>query len=95
MKHAEPVLRKVWDQAIQLGYNNYFYYYQGGFITDDHKYINELANIPTIDIIHYSESTNTGFPAHWHTVNDKLNAIDRNTLKAVGQTLLEVVYKEN
>lgn len=95
MKHAEPVLRKVWDQGIQSGYNNYFYYYQGGFITDDHKYMNELSKIPTIDIIHYSESTNTGFPAHWHTINDKLSAIDKNTLKAVGETLIEVIYKEN
>ncbi|MDZ4668568.1 MAG: M28 family peptidase [bacterium] len=95
MKYAEPVLRKVWDQGVQLGYSNYFYYYQGGFITDDHKYINEVGGIPTIDIIHYSENTNSGFPAHWHTLNDKLNVIDRNTLKAVGQTLLEVIYKEN
>lgn len=95
MKYAEPVLRKVWDQAIQLGFSNYFYYYQGGFITDDHKYINELAKIPTIDIIHYNEQTNSGFPAHWHTVNDNMNNIDRNTLKAVGQTILEVVYKEH
>lgn len=94
MKYAEPVLRKVWDQGVQLGYGNYFYYYQGGFITDDHKFINELGGIPTIDIIHYTESTETRFPAHWHTINDKINVIDRNTLKAVGQTLMEVVYKE-
>jgi Zn-dependent M28 family amino/carboxypeptidase len=94
MKYAEPVLRKVWDQATQLGYTNYFYYYQGGYITDDHKYINELAGIPTIDIIHYTEGTDSRFPAHWHTINDKLSVIDRNTLRAVGQTLLEVVYRD-
>ncbi|OYU97813.1 MAG: hypothetical protein CFE21_05195 [Bacteroidetes bacterium B1(2017)] len=94
MKYAEPVLRKVWDQGVQLGYSNYFYYYQGGYITDDHKFINELGGIPTIDIIHYTESTESRFPAHWHTINDKINVIDRNTLKAVGQTLMEVVYKE-
>lgn len=94
MKYAEPVLRKVWDQGVQLGHTNYFYYFQGGYITDDHKYINELTGIPTIDIIHYTESTETRFPAHWHTVQDKMGVIDRNTLKAVGQTLLEVIYKE-
>lgn len=94
MKYAEPILRKVWDQGIQLGYSNYFYYYQGGYITDDHKYINELTGIPTIDIIHYTESTRSGFPAHWHTINDKIAVIDKQTLKAVGQTLLEVIYKE-
>ncbi len=94
-KYAEPVLRKIWDQGIQLGYSNYFFYFQGGYITDDHKFINELGGVPTIDIIHYSEATDTRFPAHWHTVNDKISVIDRNTLKAVGQTLMEVVYKEN
>lgn len=93
-KYAEPVLRKVWDQGVQLGYSPYFYYYQGGFITDDHKYINEITGIPTIDIIHYTENTETRFPAHWHTVNDNMQVIDKNTLKAVGQTLLEVIYKE-
>jgi len=94
MKYAEPVLRKVWDQGVQLGYSNYFYYYQGGAITDDHKFINELTGIPTIDIIHYAENTDSHFPAHWHTVSDKINVIDRNTLKAVGQTLMEVIWKE-
>lgn len=94
MKYAEPVVRKVWDQAVQLGFSNYFYYYQGGYITDDHKYINELSGIPTIDIIHYTESTSTRFPAHWHTVQDKISVIDTHTLEAVGQTLMEVIYKE-
>ncbi|MBP9187593.1 MAG: M28 family peptidase, partial [Bacteroidia bacterium] len=50
--------------------------------------------IPTIDIIHYDAASRTGFPGHWHTHNDNMNAIDRNTLKAVGQTLLEVIYTQ-
>ncbi|MBC7382231.1 MAG: M28 family peptidase [Bacteroidia bacterium] len=95
VKYAEPVLRKVWDQAIQLGYSNYFYYLQGGAITDDHYYVNTLGGIPTIDIIHYSETSDTHFAPHWHTLNDNMSVIDRNTLKAVGQTLLEVIYKES
>ncbi len=94
IKYAEPVLRKVWDQAVQLGFSNNFYYFQGGPIIDDHYYVNTLAGIPTIDIIHYTESTSTRFPAHWHTIGDNMGVIDRNTLKAVGQTLLEVVFKE-
>jgi hypothetical protein len=31
--------------------------------------------------------------SHWHTVNDNMNIIDRETLKATGQTALEVIYK--
>jgi glutaminyl-peptide cyclotransferase len=94
VKYAESVVRKVWDQAVQLGYSNQFYYYRGGAITDDHYYVNTLANIPMIDIIHFSDETKTGFPAHWHTLSDNMAVIDRVTLKAVGQTLLETIYKE-
>lgn len=94
VKYAEPVIRKVWDQAVQLGFSNQFYYYRGGGITDDHFYVNTIANIPMIDIIHFSDETKTGFPAHWHTLSDNMAVIDRVTLKAVGQTLLEIIYKE-
>lgn len=94
VKYAESTVRKVWDQAVQLGYSNYFYYYQGNGITDDHYYVNKIAGIPMIDIIHYSEQTNSSFPPHWHTLGDNMNVIDRNTLKAVGQSLMEVIYKE-
>lgn len=94
IEFAAPILQKVWDKANQLGYSNTFYYFRKGGITDDHYYMNTLAKIPTIDIIHYSESTRTGFPPHWHTIHDDLSVIDRNTLKQVGQTLLEVLFTE-
>ncbi len=90
--YAPTILRKVWDNAVQLGYSDIFYYYQIGEITDDHLYINTMAKIPCIDIIHFNE--HTGFPAWWHTVNDNISNIDKQTLKAVGQSLLEVIYKE-
>jgi Zn-dependent M28 family amino/carboxypeptidase len=95
MKYAEPVLRKVWETAAKLGYSNYFYYFHSGGIQDDHYYVNEYAHIPTIDVIHYSDQTNSSFPVWHHTTNDNISNIDRNTLKAVGQTLLEVLYTEH
>lgn len=91
VEQAEPVLRRVWDHAVQLGYSGYFYYYRGGAITDDHRYVYELTGIPAIDIICYHEET--GFPAWWHTIRDNMDNIDRQTLKAVGQTVLETLYK--
>lgn len=30
----------------------------------------------------------------WHTIHDNMDHIDKNTLKAVGQTVLEVIYNE-
>lgn len=92
IENAQPVLQQVWQTAHNLGFSNYFMYYQKGGIIDDHYYVNKNAGIPTIDIIHYDASSHTGFPRHWHTHNDNMNVIDKNTLKAVGQTLLEVIY---
>jgi hypothetical protein len=89
---AQPVLQSVWQMGHNLGYSNYFMYYQKSGIIDDHYYVNKIAKIPTIDIIHYDAASRTGFPSHWHTHNDNMSAIDKNTLKAVGQTLLEVIY---
>jgi hypothetical protein len=64
----------------------------GGYVTDDHLFINRYAGIPTIDIVPYSETSS--FFEHWHTVRDDMNAIDKSTLQAVGQTVMEVIYKE-
>ena len=91
-QYAPGFLTNVWNAANRLGYGNYFIYLEGGYITDDHLYVNRLAGIPSIDIIHTSSTTGTGFPSHWHTHRDNMDVIDPNTLKAVGQTLLEVIY---
>lgn len=92
VENAQPVLQQVWQTAHNLGFSNYFMYYQKGGIIDDHYYVNKNTGIPTIDIIHYDAASQTGFPTHWHTHSDNMNVIDKNTLRAVGQTLLEVIY---
>ena len=85
------VVDKVWQMANRLGYSSYFLYEDGGWVTDDHVYVNQI-NIPSIDIIHSSHATKSGFPAHWHTHADNIDVIDRNVMKAVGQTLIGVIY---
>lgn len=90
---APHIVEKVWTTAKKLGYNAYFVDQKGASITDDHLYVNMLANIPCIDIIHYDVKENSFFPA-WHTTKDDMNNISKETLKAVGQTLLEVIYAE-
>jgi glutaminyl-peptide cyclotransferase len=90
-KYAKPILEKVWGTAHNLNFGKHFGYIQLGGIDDDHVYVNR-AGIPTIDIIDFNAQGN--FPEHHHTHRDNMNVIDRNTLKAVGQTLLEVIYLE-
>ena len=92
MDYAPSIVNKVWDQAATLGYNQYFVPQTTSGLTDDHLYVNRIAKIPTIDIIDYSD--NSGFGDYWHTQNDNMKVIDKNTLKAVGQTLLQVLYNE-
>jgi hypothetical protein len=95
--YASETLNKVWSTAHKLGYSNYFLNQQMGAMTDDHKYVNELAQVPCIDIIDYRMNMTTqrgSFFEHHHTIADDINTIDKATLKAVGQTLLEVIYNE-
>ena len=94
-QYASFVVDKVWGIANRLGYSQYFPYADGGFVTDDHVYPNQILNIPCIDIINTNPANGkSGFPDHWHTHRDNLEIIDRKTLKAVGQTLLQVIYNE-
>ncbi len=91
--YANDILAKVWTTAQNLGYGNYFIDPEYGKMTDDHTYINEIAQIPCIDILHY-DITAGSFFEHHHKPTDDLSTIDKNTLKAVGQTLLELIYNE-
>ncbi len=91
---ANGILKKVWKTGHDIGYGEYFVYQPSPEITDDHVYMNE-AGIPTIDIIDYQPEEGSGyFPESWHTHNDNMSVIDRKSLKAVGQTLLQVVFTE-
>lgn len=93
---AESTVKKFWSAAKTAGFGNYFPEQQGGYVTDDHVFINRMARIPAIDIIpYYPDCKQSGFGPTWHTVTDDIEHIDKATLKAVGQTLLQVIYNEN
>ena len=92
--YAPNILEKVWRKANQLGYGNHFVFENAKQIVDDHLYVNQITSIPTIDIIEYDPATESNFNKHWHTHKDDMDNIDKNTLNAVGQTLLEVIYNE-
>jgi Peptidase family M28 len=94
MKYAPSVVRNVWNIAQKLGYSDYFLYENGAGITDDHLYINEILNIPTIDIIHLDKNSKSSFYRTWHTTGDNFNSIDKTTLDVVGKTLMAVIASE-
>lgn len=93
MYYAKQLVDYVWDKAATMGYSNYFVNKKGGVVTDDHLYVNRIAKIPCIDIIDYDDNRG-GFNHTWHTHNDNIDNIDKNTLKAVGDVVLEVIYEQ-
>ncbi len=92
--YAQSVVDKVWAQAAKEGYGEYFIDKKGGSVTDDHLYVNSFLNLPCIDIINSDPDSPNGFGAYHHTVKDDMGWIDAATLKAVGQTVMAVVYNE-
>lgn len=93
MRYASEVMVQVWDAAGRAGASQLFLTEQGGYAQDDHVPMNEVAGIPTIDIIPYVEGEHT-FGATWHTTQDTPENISRETLKGVGQTLLQFLSEK-
>lgn len=92
-EYAGQYVNLIWETAQKMGHGQYFVNQETPRMTDDHAVINELAQIPCVDILHYNWNENQFFEHH-HTTTDDINTIDKNTLKAVGQTLLEVIYNQ-
>lgn len=93
-ENAMNVISKVWSIAHTLPYGKYFPKRNGGAVLDDHFFVMRYAGVPMIDIINHRQDTETGFVPHWHTGEDNLDKISKATLRAVGQTVTAVVYRE-
>lgn len=89
--NAPELVKSVWNIAAQSGYSARFPNEYGGAVTDDHVVLLE-AGIPAIDIIEFHPDN--GFNPTWHTVNDNMNGIDAETLKVVGQTILNYICRQ-
>ncbi|MBN2637646.1 MAG: M28 family peptidase [Bacteroidales bacterium] len=94
-QYAGYYVDMIWRTARALGYDNYFVNTNGDPIDDDHLFVNKIAGIPSVDIIQLDPNSSNGtFWEYWHTTHDTLNKIDKQTLKVVGQVLLNVVYNQ-
>ena len=95
MQYASAVVTKVWRAAQVVGFGSLFPMQKGSNITDDHLPVNTVAHIPCIDIIpYYPDCAQSSFGPTWHTVSDDMSHISRNTLQAVGQTIIQVLFSE-
>ena len=94
LQYASKLVNYIWNRGEALGYGTYFQkrVMRGG-ITDDHVFVNKYAGIPCVDILHYNIENN-GFGYFHHTHQDNMTVIDPNTLKAVGDVVLDEIYNE-
>ena len=91
---APTLSNDIWRMARELGYSEYFLNEIGHPINDDHIYVNTIANIPMIDLIHLEDNENSSFYPYWHTMKDNIEQIDQKTLGMVGDVVLNVIYKK-
>lgn len=94
MRNAKSIVERVWSTAQNKGFEKFFINETTGAITDDHIYVIEGRGIPCIDIINCDAASPHGFGYYWHTQQDRMDNISQETLEAVGQTIMEVIYTD-
>lgn len=94
LQYAEALVDRVWRTAERVGAGHLFRKADGGYATDDHVNMNQIAGVPTVDIINYDPSAQHPFGPTWHTTHDTPEHISPRTLQLVGQTLLQLLSEE-
>lgn len=95
LRIAPALVNEIWSIAEEKGFSGLFIQQEGSAIADDHMVINRKLGIPTIDIIRHEPGSGSGnirFAPYWHTHDDDIDVISRQTLNAVGEVLAELVY---
>lgn len=80
--YALQVVSGLIQAAQKLGYSRYFFQPPTLTVLDDHVPLNEIAGIPTANIIDFD------YP-YWHTLQDTPDKCSPQTLAIVGKTVLQ------
>lgn len=91
--NAHNVCDHVWQTAKELNLGKRFVNRTGGAVNDDHIPLLR-AGIPSIDIIETDHPSTGSFNPTWHTLDDNLENIDKQTLEDVGTLITNVIYRE-
>lgn len=93
------VVNLVWNTGAKMGFGYLFQDREIDGVVDDHFMVSR-SGIRCIDIIDTRlqvAAMGLGgyqFASYHHTHKDNIDIIDKNTLKGVGQTLLQVIYNQ-
>lgn len=99
MALAPNVVDHVWRIARRLGYGDLFKDETTPQTIDDNYFVSYFGDVPSANIVEYHVDVDPavrpmGYGLFHHTHKDDMSVIDTTTLKAVGQTVLEVIYLE-
>jgi glutaminyl-peptide cyclotransferase len=95
MHFAKGLTQDVWSVARAMGVHE-FIPEQKQFIRDDHLPLNEIAKIPTCDIIDFDFPNPTQGNIYWHTREDNLGNCSAESLGKVGSVVLGWIrFKQN
>jgi Zn-dependent M28 family amino/carboxypeptidase len=86
-KYCKEIVEKVWNAAEKVG-SSAFKDEVGLAVMDDHVAFLQ-RQIPVINLIH------TPFPDYWHTIEDTPDKCSGESLKQVGDVLVEIIYSES
>lgn len=89
-RYAPSLIDKVWRAAAAIGSASTFVDQPTDAILDDHLYVNQIANIPTIDIV--QNNPDCSFFPLWHTLADNLDAIEPRSMKTVADVVMKTIY---
>jgi len=88
MQSASRIGKSIWGVAKQLGVKE-FIPEEKHQIRDDHLPLNEIARIPTLDIIDFDYPNPQRPNEFWHTLQDSPENCSAESLGKVGSVLLE------
>lgn len=94
-QYAPHVLDKLFNSAKRLGYSELFNERRTQQTTDDHKYVNEIRNIPSACLVEFHiHQMGFAYGKFHHTHQDNMDIISTSTLQAVGDVVMDVIYNE-
>lgn len=93
-KYAAPLAREVWDIAKALEISEFKARIVHS-ILDDHVKLNEIARIPTVDLIDFDYPTNASRTrSYWHTMADTPDKCSGDSITKVAAVAMEWLRRQ-
>jgi hypothetical protein len=87
-RQTRALVNEIWGVARDLGVREFLFKTRDIEVRDDHLPLNNIARIPTIDIIDFEYPTIRG-PNYWHTTRDVPENCSALSLAKVGWVVHE------